>query len=71
MSFTTDNSAIKGKVFKIGEGEINFEDMKKEDVVNFPGDLEFKSNYIVDRSPYLSIDRVAGTHEVRLIQLPI
>ena len=70
MPFTTDDSAIKGKVLKHRGTEINFEDMKKEDIVSFPGDLEFTGKYIVDKKPRLSLDRVAGTYEVRLIHLP-
>ena len=70
MSFTTDNSAIKGRVLKNDGTEINFEDMRKEDIVSFPEDLEFTSKYVVDQRPYLSLNRVAGTYETRLIQLP-
>lgn len=70
MSFTTDSSAIKGIVLKHNNIEINFEDMKKEDIVSFPEDLEFTGKYIVDKKPSFSLDRVAGTYEVRLIQLP-
>lgn len=70
MAFTTDNSAIKGIVLKNNNEEINFKDMKKEDIVSFPGDTEFTGKYIVDKRPRLSLNRVAGTYEVRLIHLP-
>lgn len=70
MGFTTDNSAIKGKVLKSINKEINFEDMEKEDIVSFPEDLEFTGRYIVDKKPSLSLDRVEGTYEVRLIHIP-
>lgn len=69
MSFTTDNSAIKGKVLKNDGSEINFKDMEKEDVVNFPEDLQFTGNYLVDKNPCFSLNRVAGTYEVQLIHL--
>jgi hypothetical protein len=69
MGFTTDDSAIKGKVLKSDGTEIDFEDMKREDIVTFPGDMEFVHKYLVDSPPYLSLDRVAGTYEVRLIQI--
>ncbi len=69
MGFTTDNSAIKGKVLRSDGTEIEFEDMKREDIVTFPGDIEFINTYLVDRPPFLSLDRVAGTCEVRLIQI--
>jgi hypothetical protein len=69
MGFTTDNSAIKGKVLDSNGIEIEFEDMKKEDIVTFPGDIEFTDKYLVDIPPYFSLDRPAGTYEVRLIQI--
>jgi len=69
MGFTTDDSAIKGKVLRDDGAEIDFEDMKREDVVTFPGDKQFIHKYLVDSPPHFSLDRVAGTYEIRLIQI--
>jgi hypothetical protein len=69
MGFTTDDSAIKGKVLKDDGTEIQFEDMKREDIVTFPGDKQFIYKYLVDSPPHLSLNRPAGTCEVRLIQI--
>jgi len=64
-----DSTAIRGKILKDGNKEIEFHNIHEDDIITFPNDDIFVRRYIAKSKAYLSLTRLEGSYEIKVTDI--